>query len=46
MVVALAIRTDWPAKQPSPKKVTGSQNGHHCLLALFRDKCQLDLAYR
>jgi hypothetical protein len=44
MVVALAMRSCWPARHPSPKK-SGAQQGNHRFLALLRDDGQLDPAF-
>ena len=39
------MRTDWPAKHPSPKKSPAPNNRNHRFLALFGDDSQLDLAF-
>ena len=44
MAVAVAMRTGWPARQPSPKKSSAPRMRNDRFFALFGDDCELDLA--
>src|SRR6188472_4829208 len=41
---AVAIRTSWPARQPSPTKITGFEECDHCFLSLVGNDAELHLS--